>query len=556
MHRQRLASFILLLVAIPGCSSFRRVADTPKGASVPLFDGMGSHHRAVTTSDPLAQQYFDQGLVWTFAFNHDEAIRSYRQAARLDPHCAMAYWGIAVCNGPHINNPLMPPVRSQAAWDALQQAISRKPKASLVERDLIDALSKRYAASPPVDRKPLDEAYAVAMREVWKKYPNDPDVGTLFVEAMMDLRPWDLWTKDGKPQTGTQEILAALEAVLHLQPDHPGALHLYIHAVEASPNPEYATAAGDRLRRLVPGSGHLVHMPTHIDVLTGRWKDASDFNMKAIEVDRKYRKVSPKQDFYRIYMAHNHHMLSFAAMMEGRGDVAVRAAREMVSGVPEDYARRESTLIDGYMGAPYEALMRFGRWDEILKEPAPPSYFPITTAIWRFTRGIAFAAKGQLADAENERELFKDAAAAVPTDAMMAINPAERILAIAEHVLDGEIAYRRGRTDEAVAALRQAVTVEDNLRYTEPPEWILPVRHTLGAFLMEAGRYEEAETVYREDLDEWPENGWSLYGLAQCLRARGAGPEAADAERKFKKAWSRADTRISSSCLCVSGKRG
>ncbi len=555
MFRQRMILLALLPFTFTGCQSARR-ADTPKGATVPLFEGMGSHGRTVTTFSPLAQKYFDQGLVWTFAFNHDEAIRSFEQATRYDPDCAMAYWGISLCNGPHINNPAMPPERSQAAWSALQLAISRKAKATAVECDLIDALSKRYAASPPNDRKSLDEAYAAAMREVWKKYPNDADLAVLFAESMMDLRPWDLWTHDGKPQPGTQEIVATLETALRLQPDHPGALHLHIHAVEASPNPGQATASGDRLRQLVPASGHLVHMPTHIDVLTGRWKEASDYNVQAIEADRRYRAISPRQEFYRFYMAHNHHMLTFAAMMEGRGDVAIRSAREMIAGVPEEYARRNSALIDAIAAAPFETLMRFGRWDAILKEPAPPSYLPITTALWRFSRGIAFAAKNQISDAENERTLFNQAVAAVPKDAMMAINPAEKVLQIASHVLDGEVAFRKGESDSAVASLRQAIVIEDNLRYMEPPEWILPVRHTLGAFLTANARYEEAEKVYREDLAEWPDNGWSLYGLAQCLRARGAATEAEQVDRKFQKVWSRADTRIGSSCMCVPGKRG
>jgi len=550
MNRKAYRNLLLLFLVIAGCRTSGR-ATTPAGATVPLFDGMGSHRRAVTTSSSLAQKYFDQGLIWTFAFNHDEAIRAYQQAAVLDPDCAMAWWGIALCNGPHINNPAMPPERSKAAWDALQKAVALKGKATPVERALIEALTKRYADPPPTDRKALDEAYAAAMREVWKKYPTDPDVGTLFAEAMMDLRPWDLWTKDGKPQPGTEEIVATLNGVLRIQPDHPGALHLHIHAIEASPKPADALATADRLRRLVPASGHLLHMPTHIDVLTGRWAQASESNQQAIEADRAYRRISPRQDFYRFYMAHNHHMLSFASMMEGRGAPALRAAREMVAGVPEEYAKNNAALVDGFMAAPYEVLMRFGRWDDILREPAPPSYFPISTALWRFTRGVAYAAKGQVAEAEIERTAFQQAAAAVPKDAMMTINPAKLILQIAGHVLDGEIAYRKHDTEAALASLREAIKVEDDLRYMEPPEWIQPARHTLGAILVADGRYEEAEKVYREDLKEWPENGWSLYGLSQCLRARGASADADQVERRFNKVWSRADVTIGSSCLCV-----
>jgi len=549
--RQRIIRGLLFgALAVAGCRGGGR-ATTPAGATVPLFEGMGQHHRLVTTSSPLSQKYFDQGLIWTLAFNHDEAIRAYQQAATLDPDCAMAWWGIALCNGPHINNPIMPPERSKAAWDALQSAVALKGNATPVERALIEALTKRYAEPPPSDRKALDEAYAAAMREVWKKYPNDPDVGTLFAEAMMDLRPWDLWTKSGQPQPGTTEIISTLDQVLRLQPDHPGALHLHIHAIEASPNPEKAMATADRLRRLVPVSGHLVHMPTHIDVLTGQWAKASQSNEWAIRADAAYRKISPKQDFYRFYMAHNHHMLTFASMMEGCSGTALHSAREMIAGVPQEYARTNAALVDGLMAAPYEVLMRFGQWDEILREPAPPSYFPITTALWRFTRGVAFAAKGQVAEAERERTEFERAKAGVPKDAMMAINPAERILQIAGHVLDGEIAFRKGDIDKAAASLREAIAIEADLKYMEPPEWIQPVRHTLGAILVSNGRYEEAEKVYREDLKEWPENGWSLYGLAQCLRSRGFTAEADQVERRFRKAWSRADMTIGSSCMCV-----
>ncbi len=550
MYQRMIRFLVFCTLVVSGCRTAGR-ATTPAGATVPLFHGMGTHQREVTTSSPLAQEYFNQGLVWTFAFNHDEAIRSYQQAATFDPSCAMAWWGIALCNGPHINNPLMPPERSQAAWDALQKAIQLAGNASAVERALIEALAKRYSDPPPTDRKALDEAYATAMREVWNKYPNDADVGTLFAEAMMDMRPWDLWQKDGKPQPGTLEIVAVLNDVIRLQPDHPGALHLHIHTIEASPNPSEALASADRLRDLVPASGHLLHMPTHIDVLTGRWVQASESNERAIEADRAYRRISPKQDFYRVYMAHNQHMLCFASMMEGRRHTAFRTVREMIAAVPEDYARTNAAFIDGVMASPYEVLMRFGQWDAILREPAPAEYFPIATALWRFTRGVAYAAKGQVSEAQREREEFKRAAAAVPKDAIVAINPAEKVLAIAGHVLDGEIAYRQHNIDRAVASLREAVKMEDDLLYMEPPEWIQPVRHTLGAILLSNGRYEEAEVVYREDLKNWPENGWSLYGLEQCLRAQGATAEADQVERRFRKAWSRADVNIGSSCLCV-----
>lgn len=541
------AMSVLLTLALISTST----PQTQAASNVPLFEGLGSHTRTVTTSSPLAQKYFDQGLVWSYSFNHDEAIRSFEAAAALDPDCAMAWWGIALCHGPHINNPIVTPERSAAAWGALQKARAAMKDAAPVERALITALSRRYADPAPADRTALDRAYAEALADVWKSFPNDPDVGALYAEALMDLRPWDLWTKDGKPQTGTETIVSVLEDVLRLDPNHPGAHHLYIHAIEASPNPEKATPSADRLRQLVPASGHMVHMPSHIYVLTGRWKEASAQNEKAILADRIYREQSPKQEFYRVYMLHNHHMLAFASMMEGRREAAARAARQVVESVPEEYARREAALVDPYMGAVYDALKRFGRWDELLAEPPPPDYWPITTALWRFNRAVAYAAKGEVRLAEQERAAFRDAAALVPRDALMAINSAHAVLKIAEHFLDGEIAFRRGNIEESVAELRTAIALEDQLLYMEPPEWVQPVRHTLGAVLVSAGRYEEAERLYREDLAKWPENGWSLHGLYQSLQAQGVGAEAALLEKRFRNAWSRADTPIGSSCLCV-----
>ncbi|MCG8406008.1 MAG: tetratricopeptide repeat protein [Phycisphaerales bacterium] len=525
-----------------GCSGAKRV---------PFYEGLGDHHREVTTTSPKAQRYFDQGLIWAYAFNHDEAIRSFMAATRLDPDCAMAWWGIALCNGPHINNPVVPPDRAKGAWRALQRAMALKEKASPTEQSLIVALSSRYAYPQPSDRQPLDKAYAEAMHKVWDEHRNDPDVGTLYAEAMMDLRPWDLWTQDGRAKPGTEEILRVLEHVLRLDPNNPGANHLYIHALEASAHPERADASARRLRDLVPGSGHLTHMPSHIDVLTGRWRLASMQNIEAIRADRRYRRRSPKQGFYHVYMLHNHHMLSFSSMMEGRSEAAIRAARDAVESVPKSYMKREPHLIDPYMGAAYDALKRFGRWDEILIEPAPPSYLPITTAMWRFTRGLAYAARGDVASATKEREAFQSASSRVPEDAMMAINPARNILKIAAHMLDGEIAFRRGEIDRSVDHLRKAIEVEDKLLYMEPPEWVQPMRHTLGAVLLSAGRFDEAEQVYREDLEKWHENGWSLYGLSRCFRGRGEISKAAAVEARLRKAWFRADIPIATSCLCV-----
>ncbi len=530
-----------LLLVIAGCQASGRA---------PLFEGMGGHRRPVETTDAAEQKYFDQGLTWAYAFNHDEAIRSFNEAARIDPDLAMAWWGIALCNGPHINNPVVPDDRAAAAWSALQNALERKDRAEPVHRALIEALAQRYADPQPKNRAPLDAAYADAMARVYARYPDDTDVGTLYAEALMDLHPWDLWTNDGAPKGDVLRILAVLEGVLERQPDHPGANHLYIHAVEPSSHPEKALAAADRLRGLVPASGHLVHMPSHIYVLTGRWAQASEQNEKAIRADRNYRKLSPRQGFYRVYMTHNHHMLAFASMMEGRFEAALRAARELVADVPEDYKREQSAYIDPYLMVVTDVLTRFGRWDDVLAEPEPPAYLSITTAFWRFSRGVARANLGEFDDADAERDKFREAVQNVPPDALMAINPAHDVLAVAAHVLDGEIAYRRGDLDDAITALSKAVELEDRLKYMEPPEWILPARHALGVVLLDAGRIDDAEKVYRDDLAAWPENGWSLYGLAQCLERKGSN-EAAAAAKRFREAWARSDTKIHASCLCA-----
>ncbi|MEX2141933.1 MAG: tetratricopeptide repeat protein [Pirellulales bacterium] len=519
-----------------------------------LFQGLGDHHRPITTLSKPAQRYFDQGLVFAFAFNHDEAIRSFEEAARLDPNAAMPWWGVALCNGPHINNPVMPPQRSASAWVALEKAMQRKQQATVAERALIEALSRRYANPPPDDRKPLDEAYATAMHGVWKANQADPDIGTLYAEALMDLQPWDLWNKDGSPKGNSKEIIAVLEQAMRLNPKHPGALHLYIHAMESSSQPRRAITAADRLRSLVPASGHLRHMPSHIDVLTGRWNEAVEANVRAIEADRQYRQRSPRQEFMHVYMSHNHQMLAFAAMMQGRSKMALDAARQIRPNVPDDYARRETVAIEPFFPILYDVLVRFGMWDAILREPAPPDYLPITTAMWKFSRAVAFAAKGQVAEAEKAHAQFKLAKAEIPPDRMVAVNPAERVLQIADHVIAGEIAYRKGNIDEAVNQLRRAIAIEADLVYMEPPEWTIPVRHSLGAILVDAERYEEAAAVYRSDLAQWPENGWSLFGLARCLRAQGNTAEAEQYEKRFEKAWVNADTKIGSSCLCVRAK--
>lgn len=530
------------------------LAAEPSPAKVPFFQGLGQHGRKVTTASPEAQRYFDQGLCFLYAFNHDEAIRSFQAAAEIDPACAMAWWGIAVANGPHINNPTVPPERAKAAWDALTRAQAMAAEASKTEQALIAALAKRYANPQPEDRKSLDEAYAAAMREVWKANPDDADIGALSAESMMDLRPWDFWTKEGQPQPGTEELVATIEAVLAQSPNHPLALHLYIHAVEASPHPEKAVAPADRLRDLQPGLGHLVHMPSHIDVRLGSWAKAIESNAKAIESDRKYREQSPRQGFYHVYMAHNHHMLAYGAIMRGQSKLAINSINNMVKGMPPEWVRENAAVADGFRAMPLEVLVRFGKWDEVLAAPEPPEFLPIARALRHCSRGIAFAAKGDVAKAKTEQGAFLIAKFKVPADARFGNNAAADLLAVAEHLLAGEIRAREGQLDIGMVELREAVRREDALHYDEPPDWIHPVRHALGATLLAAGRPAEAEQVYRQDLAKLPNNGWSLYGLARSLEQQGKRAESAKFDTQFKELWREADIKITSSCYCQPAK--
>lgn len=523
----------------------------------PLFKGLGTHARVITTSSPEAQRYFDQGLIFMYAFNHDEAVRAFRRASQLDPTCAMAEWGVATALGPHINFPMVSDEHTQAAVEALAKAKQRSANATPVERALIDAATKRYAWPQPKDRAPLDQAYAAAMREVWAAYPNDSDVGALFAEAAMDLRPWDFWTGDGAPQPGTDEILKTLDTVLTKAPDHPLANHLYIHAVEASRTPEKAEPSADRLRDLVPGLGHLVHMPSHIDVRLGHWQKSIVANEKAIEADRRYREQRPQHGFYNVYMAHNRHLLTFAAMMTGQSARSIATIREMVAIMPDDWKKESADFADGFVGMPFEVLMRFGKWDEILAEPEPPEYLPLARAMRLYARAVALAATKKLPEAGAERKAFLAAKAKVPADRALGNNPAANLLGVAESVLDGELAIQAGKQQQGLTHLRKAVAREDELRYDEPPDWIQPTRHALGAALLKAKKAPEAEVVYRADLSRHPDNVWSLHGLARSLELQKSKAakvaEAKEVRARLAATSADADFTISSSCACLPG---
>src|SRR6476659_2633328 len=522
-------------------------------AKEPLYDGLGSYSRKVTTDSAEAQRYFDQGLGFLHGFNHRAAIRAFQRAAELDPECAMAHWGVALACGPHINSMAVAPSAAELAWKELELAEKNAGNASPVERALIDDLAKRYANPQPEDRSGLDRAYADAMREVWKKYPKDPDVGALFAEAMMNLRPWDQWTSEGKPQPGTDEIIATLDAVLKLNPDHPLANHLYIHAVEASPNPERAMVAADRLRNLQPGLAHNVHMPSHIDIRTGQWLKAVDTNAKAVEADQRYRKIfGPPKGFLNVYIAHNRHMLAYAAMMTGQRDLAMKHIRAMVAEMPVDFLNENALQAEGNVAMPLEVMVRFGLWDEILAEPKKyTDKMWFSRAFHHAARAIAYAAKGDTVNARKAQSVFVQRAKLVPKEDFVSNNSCEALLAVAIPMVEGEILIAEGKIDRGIEQLRAAIQKEDALKYDEPPGWLIPVRHSLGAVLMKQQRFAEAEQVYRDDLGRLPENGWSLVGLAESLRKQKKNAdEVAQIRAKFEKVWAKADLTITTSCLC------
>lgn len=516
---------------------------------VPLYDNLGNLHYAISSKNSLAQKYFDQGMRLTYGFNHAEAIRAYAEGARLDQHCAICYWGVALDYGPNINLP-MDADSGAKAYAALQQALTLLPYASAKEQDYIHALATRYVAKPEADRTALDRAYADAMGKLAAKYPDDLDAQTLYAESLMDLRPWDYWTHDGKPQPGTQITLTTLESVIQRNPDHPGACHYYIHAVESA-YPERAVPCADRLASLMPGAGHLVHMPAHIYIRVGRWADAIKANEHAVHTDEAYIvDQHPAAGMYPMgYYPHNIHFLEFAAGMAGNSAITLESARKLAGKVDPGMATQVG-LLQTMMVTPLQAEIRFGHWQEILAEPAPPAALHYPTGIWHYARGVAYAMVGNLNKADAElAELQKMTADPMLTTLIVdtAGTAAPTVLQIASRVLAGEIAGKRGATDAARSYFTQAVEIEDHLTYIEPPNWPLPVRQQFGAFLLASGLASEAEAVYRADLARFPENGWSLYGLAASLRAQGKAAEADAVQARFKRAWTLSDVALTAS---------
>lgn len=517
----------------------------PSGELAPRLQDLGVHTFPVTTTSRKAQLFMNQGLNLTYGFNHAEAGRAYREAARLDPGCAMAYWGQALVLGPNINAP-MDPNDEPKAQALAQKALAAKAKASPRERALIDALAQRYSGRAD-DRAARDKAYAEAMGKVHAAFPGDPDIATLYVESMMDLRPWAYWMPDGTPYEGTRDIVDLTESIIRSHPKHPGALHLYVHLMEPTA-PRKAEAAADALGPLMPGAGHLVHMPAHIYQRVGRYADAVKANQAAALSDETYITQCRVQGFYPMaYYPHNVHFLWFAATMDGRAQLAIESARK-VAGQVSDEALKGLPLLAGFRVIPYFALTRFGHWDEMLAEPAPPADNLFLVGVWHYARGLAFLAKGRPLDAEvalaEVRRIAADKKLEFP---LFSPNLGSQIMAVAPEVLAGELAASRKDWGEAISHLERAVRLEDSLVYTEPAEWHYPPRHALGAVLLAAGRAREAETVYWEDLKRNPENGWALFGLTRALEAQGKTDQAKVVSARFEKAWARSDVKLAAS---------
>lgn len=559
MSTTRWIPIVLLVAGSAGMQGCREEAATapvvelaPVGAT--KLEGLGDHSMPISSRHPEAQSWFDQGLMLTYGFNHDAAERSFLRATELDPECAMCWWGAALVLGPHVNAG-MDPAATAAAWDRLRRAQAAAASAPAREQAYIHALSARYGEAPAVDRRPLDEAYAEAMGELVRQYPEDLDAVTLYAEALMNLQPWDYWDEQARPKGNTEHFVALLGSVIERNAAHPGALHLYIHAVEASDEPERGVAAADRLRELVPAAGHLVHMPAHIYARVGRYHDAVLANQKAIAADDAYLAVCrPQPGVYPLgYVPHNHHFLWFAATMEGASATALDAARATGERTSEPALMRSPGFeaMQHFALTPLFAKVRFARWDDIAATPQPDDDLPYMVAMWHYAQGIAAVRQGRAAAARRHHEQLRPASVDPAIEQMQVWERYSLVhgVRIAERVLAAELAADAGDNEAAVAALREAVVIEDALPYDEPPGWHMPVRHSLGAVLLAAGRPAEAEAVYREELRRNPENGWSLFGLSASLRAQGKGDEAAETGRRFERAWAHADVELRASQL-------
>jgi tetratricopeptide (TPR) repeat protein len=518
------------------------------GTGALLLDDLGSLHRAITAS-PEANAYFDQGLRLVYAFNHDEAVRSFARAAQIDPTCAMCFWGAALAMGPNYNVPMLPEA-AKAAWEALQRAVALAPKGTPVEQALVSALTKRYKSAEPLDpaqMAPFNAAYAEAMRDVAKRYPDDDDAQVLFAEALMDVNPWKLWSLDGTPAPGTEEIISTLERVLTRDPAHPGANHYCIHAIEASPHPERALKCAERLVGAMPGAGHLVHMPAHIYQRIGRYADASATNEKAVKADLAYMQKTKPPGYYAMYLGHNYGFLSFSASMEGRSADSIAAARNAAKALPPPMIDMMPGM-DFFVSEPLLAMVRFGKYDELLAEPKPDAKYRTMMAFWLHGHGMALAAKGKLAEARADLAELQKLTDGAPADLTVGNNAAKDVYALAAKILEARIATLEKKKN-ALDLWADAVARGDKLAYSEPDDWFYPVRHYQGAAQLAASKAKDAEATYREDLRRHPHNGWALFGLWKSLEAQHKAREAKAAKADFEAAWAKADIKLTASAF-------
>jgi len=561
MRKAVLVSLFVATAAFPksvGAQAHDRhgVPGTPEtlkawAAGAQLFEGLGSYHRKITTRSPLAQRYFDQGMRFIWAFNHDEATRSFAKAAMLDPRCASCFWGVALTLGPNYNMPVMSAPRARAGWEAVRKAEANARRAAPVERALIAAVRYRYSAGSEVDpsnSKPLLQAYVTAMRRVALRFPNDLDVQTMYAEGLMNTNPWKLWNADGSQNPGTQQVLDALKSVLARDPRHPGANHYYIHAIEASPHPEQALAAAEALTGMMPAAGHLEHMPAHIMQRVGRYEEAAEANRKGAAADLRYLKATAPPDYYPMYLIHNFQFLGSAAGMQGSRAEMVKALRDARAHIPEQMLLGMPGL-DWGASFIYDGYTKFGMWDDMLRERAPNGRLAGSTISFLQSRATALAAIGKVAEAETELAKAEPLIAAVAPNATQGNNLAKPLYEIGQLKAGARIASAQFDHEKAVELLTRAVMAEDKLAYNEPNDMIFPSRHLLGAELLAAGRAADAEAVYREDLRRNPENGWSYFGLSQALAAQHKDAEAAVARKAFEKAWVKADVELARSAF-------
>jgi tetratricopeptide (TPR) repeat protein len=540
----------LVSVILLGCNSSVPITTSPI-PSMPLYDGLGKYHFPISTTHPEAQRYFDQGLILAFGFNHSEAARSFQEASRLDPKCALCYWGEALVLGPNINAPMNPDVNPQAI-NVLEQAHVLQDTATDKEKALILALTKRYIKTPPMNRKPLDEAYAAEMRQVTQRFPDDALIGSLFAEALMDLHPWNFWTKQGKAQPWTAEIVATLEHALKTDANNPLANHLYIHAMEASPEAIKALPSAQLLPSLAPNSGHLVHMPAHIYIRVGRYHDAILANQRAVKVDQGYLSHDHAESIYTVaYVPHNHHFLWSSAIKTGQKQLALNAAADAADAVKTEMLRDPALggTLQNFSALPILTKALFGDWDSLVNEPPPAGDLLYLKGNWHYARGLAFLRKGQPVEASHEIEMLTKIIANPETSKLtvFGLNQVTPILQIAEAVLRGEFSAYNKKFKAAVSYLTRAIELEDGLNYTEPKDWYLPPRQVLGAILLEIGKAKAAEKVYRKDLDYHPQNGWALFGLMRSLQNQGKIKEASGIKKQFDEVWSDADIKLISS---------